>query len=259
VTAPLWLWPNLLSLDAPLVALVWQILFGLCFRTGVHWLPAILLSVAVWAIYAADRMLDAWRGDAPEPRHQFYRRYWRIFLPIWIGVVSLGGLLAALRMEESLLRRGVALSAAVVLYLGIVHLAPARLRRLWPKEIVVAGLFAIGASLETWPRVRGADDALTIVLFSCLCWINCRAIESWERRAAPEWPVTALAAAVAAVALLMLAPHRPILCCAETVSAIAFVWLDRSRLRLSSNALRVLADVALLSPLPLLPLAGLRL
>jgi len=49
---------------------------------------------------------------------------------------------------------------------------------------------------------------------------------------------------------------RPILGGAEAASAIAFVILDRERLKLSADALRVLADVALLSPVFFLPLAG---
>ena len=60
------------------------------------------------------------------------------------------------------------------------------------------------------------------------------------------------------MALLLLSEQRPILGCAEAASAIAFVWLDRSRLRLSPDALRVLADAALLSPIFFLPLAGMR-
>jgi len=68
------LWPNLLSLDAPLVAALWQILFVRCFRAPEDPLPAALLVSAVWLIYSADRMLDAWRGTGGRPRHEFYRR-----------------------------------------------------------------------------------------------------------------------------------------------------------------------------------------
>jgi hypothetical protein len=39
-------------------------------------------------------------------------------------------------------------------------------------------------------------------------------------------------------------------------SALAFVFLDFRRRRLSADALRVLADVALLTPVVFLPLAG---
>jgi hypothetical protein len=61
---------------------------------------------------------------------------------------------------------------------------------------------------------------------------------------------------VGIAAVLFLSQHRPVIGGAETASAVAFVGLDRARRRLSADALRVLADVALLSPIFFLPLAG---
>src|SRR5580693_4601800 len=94
-----WLWPNLLSLDAPIVALLWQILFARCFHARVGFLPSLLLVLAVWLIYAADRTLDAlrgvtWSGTAALPRHEFYRRHWRALLPLWLLVLASGSALA---------------------------------------------------------------------------------------------------------------------------------------------------------------------
>src|SRR5690242_16333745 len=59
----LWLWPNLLSLDAPLVAVLWQQLFARCFGLPGDAIPALLLVASVWLIYAADRAFDVWRGE----------------------------------------------------------------------------------------------------------------------------------------------------------------------------------------------------
>jgi hypothetical protein len=193
-------------------------------------------------------------ADSRVPRHEFYRLHWRAVLPLWIAILALAAWLALTRLDPYLLRRGLLLLSAVAAYLAMVHAAPVRFRRLWPKEAAVAILFALGASLDAWTRVRSAEDALTIALFSGLCWINCRAIDAWEHRSV--WPTARLAACIAVAAAVTLAAHRPILASAEAASALAFIFLDRSRLRLSSDALRVLADVALLSPLPLLPLAG---
>ena len=132
-------------------------------------------------------------------------------------------------------------------------------RSKWPKELAVGILFALGASLAAWGNVRSVGDAATIVLFSCLCWINCAAIEKWERRGVSEWPVGGAAWIVALIAMLFVYAHRPVLSGAEAASALAFVALDHGRDRLSHDALRVLADVALLSPLLFLPVAGIML
>lgn len=251
------MWPNLLSLDAPVVAVLWQILFIRCFHaTGPasgSVLPSVLLVSVVWLIYAADRALDAWRGSDQRPRHEFYRRHWRSLLPVWILVLAATGGFAWTSLPRELFERGAWLSAAVLVYFGVVHCS--RLR--WPKEAAVAVIFGLGASLAAWTRVETSYDVLTVVLFACLCWINCAAISEWEHGSG-RWPIGILAACVGVAAITMLHRERPVLAGAEAASAVAFIMLDRSRLKLSADALRVLADVALLSPVLFLPLAGAR-
>jgi hypothetical protein len=257
-----WLWPNLLSLDAPFVAVLWQILFLRCFHAAEDAPPAILLVTSVWLIYAADRVLDAWRGECALPRHRFYRAHWRLLLPIWIAVLAASAWLALTRLPAALLQHGLALLAAVAAYFAIVHGVRWTSRAKWPKEASVGLLFALGASLAAWSNVRGIADAAAIALFFMLCWINCAAIQKWESSewarhidwSALDWPVSRASLGVALVAGLLLCLHRPILGGAEMASALAFVALDRFVGRLSPDALRVLADVALLSPVVFLPL-----
>ena len=251
-----WLWPNLLSLDAPIVALLWQLLFVRCFHGQLGMLPAALLALAVWLIYAADRMLDAWRGCVEQPRHRFYRRHWRTVLPIWIAVLGAGGWLAWSRLPGPLFVEGTLVASGTGLYLAAVHLAPGLVVRTRAKESAVAILFGMGASLAAWPGVRTAPDVLAILLFSCLCWMNCTAIEDWERGDGLRPSLIVAAAVVAIAAAGVLRDHRPILASAETAGALGLVLLDRVRCRCSPEALRVLADVVLLTPIVFLPVAG---
>jgi hypothetical protein len=248
-----WLWPNLLSLDAPMVALLWQILFARCFHARVELLPSVLLVLAVWLIYAADRTIDAWTGACARPRHEFYRRHWRALLPLWILALAAGSALAWARLTAEMLFCGITLATVVVVYFVLLHLGVFQKT----KEAAVAVLFALGATLSAWPNVRTAVDIEAIALFSCLCWINCVAIEHWESAGEPRWPIAAAAGVVALAAMRLLFAGRPVLGLAVAVSALAFVLLDCARRRFSRDALRVLADVALLSPLFLLPVAGL--
>jgi hypothetical protein len=242
----LWLWPNLLSLDAPIVALLWQILFARCFHAPLSPLPSVLLVLAVWLIYAADRTLDAWTGSGVRPRHLFYKRHWRALLPLWIFVLGAGVALAWTRLNRDVLYSGIALAGAVALYFLLLHLGSFHKT----KEAAVAVLFALGATLTAWPNIRSAVDIEAIALFSCLCWINCVAIERWES-AGKSIALAAAFVAIGATALLFLG--RPVLGGAVAASAICFVMLDCARRHFSRDALRVLADVALLSPLFLLP------
>ena len=249
-----WLWPNLLSLDAPLVAVLWQILFARCLQVSADVLPAALLIAAVWLIYTADRALDVWRGAGTRPRHEFYRRHWRIVAPIWSAVLLSTSWLAWTSLPVALFYRGLCLVLAVAVYFAAVHVLP---RKIHWKEAGVAVIFALGATVSAWGRVETVYDVLTVLLFSCLCWINCVAIEDWEG-GEHRWPVAGWAAGVAIAAVLLLHQTRPVLGSAEAASAVGFILLDRSRLRLSADALRVLADAALLSPLLFLPLAWIR-
>lgn len=273
----IWLWPNLLSLDAPFVALLWQILFIRCFHVAAEPVPAILLVASVWLIYAADRALDAWRGECASPRHRFYRAHWRILLPLWMAVLAASAWLALTQLPVVLLRRGCLLLSAVIVYLFVIHGFKegmgftTRVCRRWPppftKEASVGFLFALGASLAAWTNVRTAVDAASIALFFILCWINCAAIHKWESGPWPristsgpapeiDWPVGSAAMAVGFLSVALLWMHRPVLGGAELASAFAFVALDRAARRFSPDVLRVLADVALLSPVVFLPLAG---
>jgi hypothetical protein len=81
--------------------------------------------------------------------------------------------------------------------------------------------------------------------------VNCAAIEIWENRGGTA-VISWLAALVAVAACLLLAVRRSPLLQAELISAAAFPVLHSARHNLSKNALRVLADVALLSPIILL-------
>lgn len=255
-----WLWPNLLSLDAPLVAVAWQLLFTRCFHAGVNATATTLLMISVWLIYAADRVLDAWRAESRLPRHEFYRKHWRVVAPVWSAAFAFAAWLAWTHLSKSLFERGVAISLAVAAYFALVH----ALRPAWPKELAVAIVFALGATVEAWNAIRSPADIETIALFCGLCWINCAAIEQWENRQwenrhweqrMAELPVGAIAMLLAGAATLAY-PSRPVLSGAEIASALGFVLLDHERPRLSRDALRVLADVALLTPLVFLPISG---
>src|SRR5262245_35757149 len=74
-----WQWPTVLSLDAPVVALLWQWLLARSARVTLGSAEAFVLGSSVWLAYAADRWIEGWRL-APDQirtqRHAFYQR-WR--------------------------------------------------------------------------------------------------------------------------------------------------------------------------------------
>ena len=117
------------------------------------------------------------------------------------------------KMPHSLLLAYCVLGVLSLFYLGLVHLpSRARGRSLpyFPKELVIALLFAAASALPAWDEARRRAAGmprhhpllLLCPLFAVLCWLNCVAIEDWEhhRRGiayarSPGWQLRPVASA----------------------------------------------------------------
>ena len=78
--------PNVLALDAPLVAVVWQWFLARQFSIPLPFVCCAVLALATWSVYLVDRCLDAARGAVGTARHAFAARHARLLLPL--GMVS---------------------------------------------------------------------------------------------------------------------------------------------------------------------------
>jgi hypothetical protein len=147
---PPWLWPHILSLEAPAVAILW--LAALARINDFRLMPGVLsgLGLAVWLIYLADRVLDT-VGVPPQqlsPRHGFYRRFrW----PLVMGVMPLAaGVLIWLALwvvPVGLLAHSLAQVLPIALYLVLYSVTSRRTRR-W---LIQAGVLALLFILMTLP------------------------------------------------------------------------------------------------------------
>ena len=71
---PWWLWWNILSVDAPAVAVVWAALFARAAGSRLSAAEAAALALSVWIIYTSDRLLAGWTASnraALQYRHLF--------------------------------------------------------------------------------------------------------------------------------------------------------------------------------------------
>ena len=268
---PWWLLPNLLSLDAPLVAVVWLCLFA---RTwGVSYHPThsyVLLGLGVWVLYVADRLLDATvHGDSPRcrARHHFHRKHWRKFVGAAI-IAAIAALVTVLmqspmRIFSYLIVEGLLVA---VFFAIATFTAPSVDDIPYFKNIVAGIAFAFGTALvaHVYLYDRGIQDLLMsreFHAFAVLCILNISAIDLWEhasRHPDPEvqasdelsltLPLTLLAGASLFFALQAEQPSsRPFFYAVLTGSALLHV-INRMRARFSLEALRVLADLALVAP-----------
>jgi hypothetical protein len=200
---------HLLSLDAPTVATLWT--WFIARANHIH-LPAsslFAMAIAVWMLYAADRLMDARLMDARlmdarpldapyphvedlEARHLFHHFHRLAFLA---GILIASALLATLlpRLEAAALHLYLILGALLTGYFILIHAAvpvpihvaptgTSRTPHRLPKEIAVGIFFSAATFIPT--VARRPDLRLTLLapalLFSALCSLNCLFIYAWE-------------------------------------------------------------------------------
>lgn len=264
---PLELW-HLLSLDAPTVAALWTWSIA---RTNHLHLPATsiaAMAVAVWLLYAADRLLDARSIGSThptatlEPRHLFHHRHRRAFLA---GIIAASVLLAALlpHLTPAAIHLYLIEGSVLVGYFVLIH-ATSSAHRL-PKELAVGLFFAAATFIPTVARepLLRLPLLAPAILFSALCTLNCVFIYAWEHPLDPTAPyagthtITRIALhhlksfatlLVAASVALCLATRGPIPA-AIALATLLLMLLHALRKRTSPTTLRAAADLALLTPI----------
>jgi hypothetical protein len=269
--SPLALW-HLCSLDAPTVAALWTWFIARASHVRLPPSAPIAMALAVWILYAADRLLDARHLNDPhselEARHFFHHRHRPAFLVgITLAALALAALLPSLpaRSIHLYLVEGALLTG----WFLVLHATPVSHRL--PKEIAVGLFFAAAVFIPTVARQPALRPSLlpAAALFAALCGLNCLFIYAWEHETPgtierPAHPTTLLAlahlpsltilttTAAAALALLHVSSSR-LIPAACGLAALLLLLLDRNRDKLSRTNLRAAADLALLTPILLLP------
>jgi uncharacterized membrane protein YphA (DoxX/SURF4 family) len=262
----------LLSLDAPLVAVAWLYIFAKTWR--VVYLPSttyLSLGLVVWVIYVTDRLLDALMNGGNsgklEARHEFHRKHQKGFrvLAMIAGLVALILVVTELatKIYGYALFGGLMVAAFFTLSIFSTQ-GPNEIP--YAKNILAGFSFAYGTAMLAWAYTGfDSEDLLKspeLICFVVLCILNIAAIDLWEhanRSADPEikatdelaltLPLTLLGAA--ALIFAVKDPDlttRPFFYAILTGAALLQI-LNRNRGRFSMDALRVLADAALLVPL----------
>ena len=186
-SVPFWLWPNVLGLDAPIVAVVWQYLFADVFEIKIPASNYLALFLVVWVIYSADRLLDAKMLSSKKnstTRHNYYHQNYRVLFFITAIIATVTAVICLTSIPFAVLKFGLMISCFVIVY--FIH-------RKWgrggmivflPKEIFVGLVFAIGTTLIGYTWTREIPDvflSIPVIGFGVLCSMNCLAISVWEK------------------------------------------------------------------------------
>jgi hypothetical protein len=244
---PIWLWMNLLSLDAPLVALVWQDFLARCYPALLLPQGRLVLGLTVWAIYIADRLLDV-RGFAAEdePRlHRFYREHRGVWGATLAGVIVADVLITVFWLRPVVFVHGLVVAGASIVYLWL--FTGSRSRLVFWKKSFAAILFCAGVFVVASANTPGAPYSLFWpgVAFTAVCGGNLILIDGWKRgqNTGMTWAMLLVLAVVTAVA----GQTRWYLAVSLSSSGLAIIswWSDK----LPIEVRRVLADAALFTPL----------
>lgn len=265
-----WQWPTVLSLDAPLVSVVWQqglAQVGGAPVTGTH---MAVLAMSVWLAYAADRWFEGWHvhwRDIRTQRHHFYQRHRWPVAAVWLLVFAVDLTVAFDGLTRRELLNGLVLLVPVVGYVVSHQFVHRHHRWRAPKELCVAALLAGGAAVFLLPASRPGELAVAVSLFGLLCFANVVLISLWEREvdrshgqqsialhvddAAGAWAIRQLPWIIVALGVVLAigsAPELRRLAICSAVSAVLLVMTDRLEQRRGWPLARVLADVCLLTP-----------
>ncbi len=313
---PWWLWPHVLSLEAPVVAVLWQA--ALAHAHGVRLTPllGVGLALACWVVYLLDRTLDTFAVKSAaelDVRHQFYHRHRRVLLlgvlppallqlawmalyvipegvlwqavslallvalylaswsaqgsrltrDVFISCAGLGGIMLISRMPiTSGSKFTLSLFVLGVMALSFLRQLDIRMGNVLPKEMTAALLFAMGCTTSTrffaMPETISEpvlECVLLTLLFACnLHGITCREAGLQDDRKHSWLVLGTLFFTLAVLGGIELGtlehtlqgPARAALGAVVLHSVVQGV-----RRRFSADAYRVLADLSLIMPLPL--------
>lgn len=268
---PFWLYPNLLSLDAPLVAITWLYIFGETWRLGYHPVEIyIALGLVVWSIYVFDRLLDSslleGQPERLEARHRFHRRH-RKLLGVGMGLALISALtLVMTRIPMGIFNYMTMGTILVAGYVGLSLLSSRDHKEVALTKNLMAGLtFAFGTALcaHLFRLDQDVEDMLLspeFISFAMLCILNISAIDLWEhskRSEDEEVKVADELTLMLPLALLGIAELIFAIRCTSTspfhyaiLTGVALLFLlNHRRSAFSMDALRVLADLTLIAPL----------
>ena len=268
---PWWIWPNLLNLDSPFLALIWQEQFARIIDINLTLIDRILLFSCTWLVYCTDRILDGLNSGikAETSRHKIHQKGKRI----WIGISAIL-LITAIILAINCLNNLAWIGGIIVFTLTAIHFAathwtPILRNRIWPKEWHVGAVFTMGCSLQVWSLKPDAwiNLILPILSFGALCAMSCSHITVWEvitaDRHNPDSLLNAHSSFVSRISwfdigfgllclllgIMFNSAELQKTFIALAISAFALAWLHDRCNQFSTNLLRVIADIGLYTPI----------
>ena len=175
---------NDFSLDAPLVAIVWQVVIAKSLSVTLEAHHHLILGISVWLSYGADRFSEPRQLVAMSSmRYEIFKKHKVAFLVIWVTLLLFALLLSFAVLPLDCFFLGVPLIVLIVANLALcLRESHSGIPSPILKELRTAGIFALGCfffpACESSPEV--AKSSMTIVVLFYLLFINCLSVSRWE-------------------------------------------------------------------------------
>lgn len=245
-------WITLLSLDAPLVTVAWQALISKTTSSHQSWHHYTIVFLSVWLGYAADRWFDTLKRERPSsPQHSFTSEKKISVASIWILTCIIAISLSIATLTQTELTRGIILMCASLAY--TLFAQKARRLKIYPfaKSAFTSSLVLAACLVFQLPN---SLSLLAILAIWFLFLSNCLFIRNWDRPEKRSILTGGLVSMLCCFALgvaTLLTQHPKIgIACLASATLLAGLNLSSRSHPLTSK--RTLADLCLLSPLPLL-------
>jgi hypothetical protein len=175
---------NDISLDAPLIAVVWQGLIAEVFSVSLEIHHHLILGTAVWLCYSADRCAEpCFVNGISSSRHQIFKKHKMPFVFIWIALFFGAFFWSFLVLPPSCLLWGIHLfGLCVTNFILCKKESKTGIPSSVPKEMRTAGILAFGClffpAYEASLNFVNCSVVFFIVFY--LLFINCLSISRWE-------------------------------------------------------------------------------
>jgi hypothetical protein len=246
-----WQWPNILAIDAALIALLWHLVFATISGQNASFATASVLGLSVWLTYTADRLFDVAKlppSRLYSLRHRFAKRHAKTLWKLWLSTLIIDLSIALIGLKTHQLLKGLILLVFCLLYTGLNQKLS---DRFFPKELCVAIIYAAGVVVLLLPT---AELWIAAGFLMLLCLINCLIISFNERDIDDAMKTRSIARFVPRLPIVLYACCMPMFGILKQqwllplgVSLTALILVHALRKRLSVESFRVLADAALLA------------
>ena len=250
-------WLTSLSLDAPLVVVVWQNAVSTHLDLPLDRHHRILVFLSVWLGYSADRWFDAWRHrENVSQRHRFYFRFRWPLLLAWLLVLVAALTLALQTLNSKELVSGFYLAFSSIAISLVAQFGKLGRCRTIVKSALTASLVTASVLLFAFPE-NANERFSSIVLLLATFTLNCSFIHCWDQAidaiqeigAVESWSLIGLRMAIGFVLIAFFVYHQSPLFFYAFPSTLLLSIIHFSRNRLNPETRRTLADICLLTPL----------